>query len=91
VGPNGTHEVPKECSLVRLVLITSVILEVMSHGTVDVAVEEDALAPVVVPVLDCSVLKVFRYFQDGGVVISVVFGVNKLLHGLFQIFDIAGG
>lgn len=56
--PEKTEDVPEECPVMGFVIIATHPLEVMTDGTVDVAVDGYAFSPIISPILGASVLKV---------------------------------
>ena len=79
--PQEAQEIPAERSVVRLILITSAPLEVVTKGAVDVAMGGDSLFPVPLPILGTAVSEVDGDFKKHGVDIpSVLF--SKLVQSI---------
>jgi hypothetical protein len=64
--PDTTKEIPHESAVVRLVLIATAMLQVVSDGRVDVAVNGETLLPVVLAVLLRALLEVLGNLQEHG-------------------------
>jgi hypothetical protein len=91
MGPDCTEDIPHECSVVRLVLVTSVILQVMSYGAIDIAMDENTLSPIVVAVLDSTVFEMLGHIQNSVVcAVFVIFNVDECIQCIQQMICIAG-
>jgi hypothetical protein len=65
-SPNATHDVPTERTVMRFVLVTTYIFEIMPYRRINVAVSGDALLPVVLTILLAPFFKMLGNFKEHG-------------------------
>jgi hypothetical protein len=70
--PDTAHDVPDERSVVRFVLVTTAIFQIMSDRRVEVAVHRETLLPVILTVFLSTFLEMLRDFEEHGLYGAVV-------------------